>query len=88
LGIFKYDQLSPEVQAAIKGLKVGEFTKVFETEVGYQIIYIENIEENPDRSLEEVTPEIQEILFLEVVERKFESWIGDLRQKSHIKVIK
>jgi len=88
LGTFKYDQLSPEVQTAIKGLKAGEFTMVFETEVGYQIIYIENIEEKPDRSLEEVTPEIQEILFLEVVERKFESWIGDLRQKSHIKVIK
>lgn len=88
LGTFKYDQLSPEVQAAIKGLKAGEFTNVFETEVGYQIVYIENIEEKPDRSLEEVTPEIQETLFLEVVEKKFESWIGDLRQKSHIKVIK
>ena len=88
LGMFKYNELSPIVQEAIKGLKAGEFTKVFETEVGYQIIYIEKIEERPDRSLEDVTPEIQEILFREVVEKKFESWIGDLRQKSHIKVIK
>ena len=88
LGMFKYNELSPKVQEAIKGLKAGEFTKVFETEVGYQIIYIEKVEERPDRSLEEVTPEIQEILFREVVENKFESWIGELRQKSHIKVIK
>jgi len=88
LGMFKHNELSPEVQEAIKGLKAGEFTKVFETEVGYQIIYIEKIEEKPDKSLEEATSEIQEILFGEVVERKFQSWIGDLRQKSHIKIIK
>ncbi|MBU1181853.1 MAG: SurA N-terminal domain-containing protein [Proteobacteria bacterium] len=88
LGMFKYNELSPEIQEAIKGLKAGDFTKVVETEVGYQIVYIEKIEEKPDKSLEEVTPEIQDILFGEVVERKFESWIGDLRQKSHIKVIK
>lgn len=88
LGLFKNNELSPEIQEAIKGLKAGEFSKVVETEVGYQIIYIGKIEEKPDKSLEEATPEIQEILFKEVVERKFESWIGDLRQKSHIKVIK
>ena len=88
LGMFKYNQLSPEIQEAIKELKAGDFTKVIETEVGYQIIYIEKIEEKPDKSLEEVTPEIQDILFGEVVERKFESWIGELRGKSHIKVIK
>jgi peptidyl-prolyl cis-trans isomerase SurA len=88
LGTFRHNELSAEVQDAIKGLKTGGFTKVFETEVGYQIIYIEKMEEKPDRTLEEVTPEIQEALFRNVVERKFESWIEDLKQKSHIKVIK
>jgi len=88
LGMFKHNELSPEVQEKLKGLKAGDFTKVFETEVGYQIIYIEKIEEKPDKSLEEATPEIQEILFGEVVEGKFQSWIDDLKQKSHIKVIK
>jgi peptidyl-prolyl cis-trans isomerase SurA len=88
LGTFNYNELSKEVQEAVKGLKAGEFTKVFATEVGYQIIYIERMEEKPDKSLEEVTPEIQEILFHEVVETKFESWIEDLKQKSHIKIIK
>ena len=88
LGMFKHNGLSQEIQEAIKGLRAGEFTKVIETEVGYQILYIEKIEEKPDKSLEEVAPEIEEILFGEVVEKKFKSWIGDLRQKSHIKVIK
>ncbi len=88
LGMFKHSELSTEIQEAIKGLKTGEFSKIVETEIGYQIIFMEKIEEKPDKSLEEVTPEIQDILFGEVVEKKFESWIGDLRQKSHIKVIK
>lgn len=88
LGMFKYNELSPEIQEAIKELKAGDFTKVVETEVGYQIIYVEKTEEKQDKSLEEVTPEIQDILFGESVEKKFETWIGDLRQKSHIKVVK
>ncbi len=88
LGMFKYNELSPEIQDAIKGLKNGEFSKVVEAEVGYQIVCIEKIEEKPDKTLEEVTPEIQDILFGETVEKKFESWIGELRNKSHIKVIK
>jgi peptidyl-prolyl cis-trans isomerase SurA len=88
LGTFKHNELSPEIQEAINGLKTGEHSKLVETQAGYQIIYIEKVEEKPDKTIEEVTPEIQDILFGERVEKKFESWIDELRKKSHIKIIK
>ncbi|RPH49704.1 MAG: hypothetical protein EHM85_12960 [Desulfobacteraceae bacterium] len=88
LGEFKLGELSQQVQDAIKGLNAGECTKVLETEIGYQIIYIQKIEEKPGRSFDEAAPEIEEILFREVVDNKFMSWINELRKKSHIKIIK
>lgn len=88
LGMFKQDQLSQQVQDAIKGLKSGECTKVLETEIGYQIIYIQDIEEKPGKSLDEAASEVEDILFREIVDKKFLSWIDALKQKSHIKIIK
>jgi len=88
LGMFKPDQLSQQVRDAIKGLKSGEFTKVLETEIGYQIIYIQDIEEKPGKSLDEASSEIEDILFREIVDKKFLSWIDVLKQKSHIKITK
>lgn len=88
LGMFKPDELSMQVVGAIKELKAGECTKVLETEIGYQIIYIHKIEEKPGKSFEEAAPEIEEILFREIVDKKFVSWINELRKKSHIKIIK
>jgi peptidyl-prolyl cis-trans isomerase SurA len=40
------------------------------------------------KPLEEVSPEIEKILFNEIVEEKFQSWIKELRNQSVIKIIK
>jgi len=88
LGVFKPGELSQQIQDAVKGLKSGECTKVLETEIGYQIIYIQNIEEKPGKSLDEAASEIEDILFREIVDKKFLSWIDALKQKSHIKITK
>ena len=88
LGLFAINELSPQLQEAIKGLGVGEFTSVLDTDYGYQIFYISEIIDSPGRLLEEVTAEIEEKLFREIVDKKFRSWLDDLHKKSHIKIIK
>lgn len=88
LGIFKFDELSQQVQDAIKNLKQKEFTKILETDPGYQIIYIKEIEIKPDKSLDEAAAEIQGILFNDVINKNFKLWTEQLRKKSYIKVIK
>ena len=88
LGFFKIETLSPQLQKALKGLNAGEFTPILETDQGYQIFYIQKIEVTPGKSLSEVSAEIQEKLFDEKVDKKFQSWLEDLRKRSHIKIIK
>lgn len=87
LGVFEEDVLSPQIQEAIKGMNAGEFTPVLDTDLGYQIFFIQEIKDLPGKSLEEATPEIEEKLFKEIVNKKFQSWLEDLRKRSHIKII-
>ena len=88
LGLFELKELSPMIQEAIKDKKAGEFTTVLDTDHGYQIFYIQEIVNVPGRSLEEASPEIEDILYKEIVDEKFRSWIDELRKMSHIKIVK
>ena len=87
LGEFEFDSLSPQLQKAIEKIKSGEFTPVLDTDQGYQIFFIEEILNTPGKTLEEMSPEIERILFNESIDKKYQAWIGDLRKQSVIKII-
>ncbi|MDP2647558.1 MAG: peptidylprolyl isomerase [Desulfobacterales bacterium] len=88
LGMFKLSQLSPLIQDAIKSVKAGEFTGVLDTDQGFQIFYVQDIVQTPGKPLTEVSKVIEEKLYNEVVEKKFQLWLEDLRKRSAIKIIK
>ena len=87
LGFFKLEALSPQLQEALKDLGAGDFTPVLETDQGFQIFYIQEIRTIPGKPLTEVSAGIQEKLYTEIVEKKFEQWLGELRKRSHVKLI-
>ena len=88
LGTFDFDDLSPQIQQALKGLKEKEFTSVIDTDQGYQIFFIDDISMTKGKSLEEASPEIEKNLYYEITEKHFKSWLADLRSQSYVKVIK
>ncbi len=87
LGFIKPSLFSPQIQAALKGLKTGQFTNILDTDQGYQILYIEEISELSGKSLEEASSEIEKTLYNETLEKMLQSWISDLKKEAHIKVI-
>lgn len=87
LGFFRIDELSPQIQQALNGKKAGEFTSILDTAQGYQIFYVETIEMQSPQPLEAVSAEISEKLYNEILDQKFESWLIELRKRSHIKII-
>jgi peptidyl-prolyl cis-trans isomerase SurA len=88
LGLFGFDDLSPQLQNTVKEMNAGEFTPVLDTDQGFQIFFVKEIVETSGRPLEEVSPEIEKILYNEIVEKKFQSWLEELRNQSAIKIIK
>ena len=87
LGFFRFNDLSPELKEVLVDKSEGEFTSVLDTELGYQILYVEKIEDDTGKSLEEASPEIDKKIFNANVNMKFQSWLMELRQRSHIKII-
>jgi peptidyl-prolyl cis-trans isomerase SurA len=87
LGVFGTNLLTEEINQALKGLNAKQYSQVVETDQGYQIFYVENIISAGGKTLEQATPEIQEKLYAEVVDRKFKTWIEDLRKRSHIQIL-
>jgi peptidyl-prolyl cis-trans isomerase SurA len=87
LGLFRIDELTPQLREAVRKLKPGEYSPAIETEFGYQTVYVQKLAETPARPLSEVETEIQDVLYREFVEGKFKSWIADLRKRSHVKIM-
>jgi len=87
LGAFEFDSLSPQLQEAIEKIKPGEFTPVIDTDQGYQIFLLKEILSTLGKTLEEMSPEIERILFNESIDKKYQAWVGDLRKQAVIKII-
>jgi peptidyl-prolyl cis-trans isomerase SurA len=68
-------------------MDVGKFSDVLDTNFGYQIIYVQKIEESQDQPLAAVESEIEEKLYKEFVDNKYQEWLELLRARSHIRII-
>jgi peptidyl-prolyl cis-trans isomerase SurA len=87
IGEFKRDMLSAQIQEALDGLAAGQTTDILDTDQGFQLFYLDAINRSEGKSLDTVRAEIQQKLYAEVVDKKFISWLEDLRSQSHIKII-
>jgi peptidyl-prolyl cis-trans isomerase SurA len=87
LGWFRTDELTPQLREVVRSLKAGQVSTIVESDFGYQVVYVQRIQETAAKPLEQVEAEIQEILFRETVDNRFNSWLADLRKRSHIKIM-
>jgi peptidyl-prolyl cis-trans isomerase SurA len=88
LGRFKLKDLAPKIAAAVKETPAGGYTPVIDTDQGFQILYVERIEDVPPKSLKSVSKEIEEKLYKKMLDDKFNDWLEELRSRSHIKIVR
>jgi peptidyl-prolyl cis-trans isomerase SurA len=87
LGLFRLDELSEQLQKAVKKMKTGEYSDIIDTDLGYQILYVQKIQETPAKPLAEMESEIHQTLYREWVDDKYQEWVDELRTRSHIRII-
>ncbi len=87
LGFIRLEALTPALREAVRTMKAGEISPVVETEFGYQVVYVQEIREEPGKPLAEVEGEIQETLYRELLDRRFEAWLAELRKRAHIRIV-
>lgn len=88
LGLYQLDELSPDLQDVVGNMKAGEYSSLLSSDNGYQIIYIEEVLTTEPKALADVKTEIQDILYDEAVNNRYKNWLSELRERSHIKIIK
>jgi len=87
LGLYRIEELTPQLRDVVKGLKVDEYSAIVESEFGYQIVYVEDIQETASKPMDQVESEIQDILYRRYVDSRFATWLSDLRKRSHIRIL-
>ncbi len=87
LGTFKADQLDPELRKALEGLKVGQITDLIIKANGIQILKLIKRQKAQAKPLEEVRENIYATLYQQEVNRRYETWIQELRKETYTKII-
>ncbi|KGM43268.1 hypothetical protein JY97_08385 [Alkalispirochaeta odontotermitis] len=87
LGLYRREELSEELREVVTILKPGSFSDILDTSFGYQIIFVQNIQDTAAKPLEAVEAEIQQLLYDEFVDNKYQDWLEELRSRSHIRII-
>jgi peptidyl-prolyl cis-trans isomerase SurA len=88
LGGYDPETLAPNIRDAVMNLNQGEFSSVLDTDQGYQIFFVDKIENKEGRSFDEASDEIEDRLYKEIVDERFSSWLQELRNRSHIKIVR
>ncbi len=87
LGLYQLDELSAELQGAIRFMSAGEYSNILSFGDGYQIIFVEELLSTDAKAIADVKSEIQDILYNEAINNRYNSWLTELRERSHIKII-
>mgnify|MGYP006288582217 CR=1 FL=1 len=88
LGKFDIDDLSGKLKPVIRELEAGEFSDIVETEQGFQIFYVQDIVKTDPEPLEKVSDKIENTLYEQRVNEKYNAWIQSLREDAHIRIIR
>ena len=88
LGLYQLDELSADLQSVVRSMSAGEYSTILSFAGGYQIIFVEEVLATDPKAIAEVKNEIQDILYNERINNRYNSWLTELRERSHIKIIR
>ncbi len=88
LGFFKKGQMVKPFEEAAFTMKPGEISPVVETRFGYHLIKVEEKKSEGTYPLEQVKPQIQQMLTREKVQKLLEQNIEDLKANAQIRTFK
>jgi peptidyl-prolyl cis-trans isomerase SurA len=86
LGFFKTAQIDPELTKIVKEMSPGDVSGIITTPSGIKIIKLLEKQKKGVKTLEEARNAIFGNLYLEEVNKRYVSWIKELRKKAYIKI--
>jgi peptidyl-prolyl cis-trans isomerase SurA len=85
LGVFDINNFSEEIKMSLQALGKGNHTPVLYVGQGYQILFVEDILMEGNKTLDQARDQIENILYKEQAEKRYKEWIESLKTHAHIK---
>lgn len=79
-------EMVPQIDNVIFNLKIGEFSGLVKTEVGYHIFKLEGKQQKEVSKLVEVRDKIENILWQKKSAEEFSKWMEELRKNAYIEI--
>lgn len=86
LGFIEKGQIIPEFEEAAFNLEVGEVSDVIQTQNGYHILTVNDIEKASQKSFEEVRDQIEETLKNNKSQEKYQEYVENLRDEANVEI--
>ncbi len=83
-GFIPIEQLKPELREIVDSLKVGEYSKIIKTDIGWHIIQLKGFKEPEGIELSAAWEDVDDKLFRKKLSQLHKQWIIDLKSKAHI----
>jgi peptidyl-prolyl cis-trans isomerase SurA len=87
LGLFRTSNLDPELAKIVQDMSPEDVSEPIIRPSGIQIIKLVERERGSVRPLEKVKDAIYGILYREEINRRYTSWINELREQAYLKII-
>jgi peptidyl-prolyl cis-trans isomerase SurA len=87
LGTFKEGELAEPLQKAVENLAIGSMTSWIQMPNGWFLIKLEEKKESRLKPFEEVSGEIEEMLFNREQQKRLRQYLEELKNRSYIKVL-
>jgi peptidyl-prolyl cis-trans isomerase SurA len=86
MGTFKTTQLDTKLRQIVKNLSKGDISKPIPRDFGMQIIKVVEKYDAKVKSMDDVRNAIYDILYREEVNKRYSSWINELKEKAYTKI--
>jgi peptidyl-prolyl cis-trans isomerase SurA len=86
MGVFLQGELFPALDEAAFSLQVGEVSGVIQSPRGFHILKLLDKKDRKKMTEEERSEEIDDIIYNQKVEERFQKWIKELREKSYVQI--
>ena len=87
LGFFSRGELEPILEETIQDMEPGEVSPAIETQKGFHIIKVIEVDRTPPKALDEVRESIRNLLYKREVEFRYREWLSSLRERSYVKIV-
>jgi peptidyl-prolyl cis-trans isomerase SurA len=90
IGAFRKDEMAEYMRDAVTSLKPGEISPVVESPNGYMLFKLLSSQEGKiitKVSYESVKEEIRSTLYQQEMEKRYDSWLKEIRSQAYIKIL-